>query len=246
MKDQADDRKDQMDDRKDQMGYPFPLQIQRKNIKNLYIRVVPPDGRVQISAPKRMPGHLIREAIEKRLPWIIAHRKKMLQKPPRPIHDYKTGDQVLFFGQTYLIQTIPGSRRDTVKRKGRCLLFPHWEGQTAEEAEKRLYRWYADRLQETAVPLLEKWQREIGVSITHLTIRKMKSRWGSCNVRDRRISLNLHLVKYPVQCLEYVIIHELVHLLEKGHNPVFWGYVEQYDPEWRKARSILNSEGIWG
>lgn len=229
-----------------QAEYPFPIELDRKNIKNLYIRIVPPDGIVRISAPRRMPDRMIREAIEKRLTWIMTHRMKMLERPAQPVHDYKTGDRILYFGRKYPIQNVRGRRSDAVKFNGKQLLIPCWEGQTSEEAQNSLYRWYAGQLQDAAEPLLEKWQAAIGVSINHLTIRKMKTRWGSCNVRDRRISLNLHLVKYPVQCLEYVIVHELVHLLEKGHNAVFWGYVEQFYPDWGNAKSILNSGGIWG
>lgn len=226
--------------------YPFPIELNRKNIKNLYIRIVPPDGVVRISAPRRMSDRLIKDAIEKRLTWIMTHRSSMLQRAAEPVHNYKSGDQVFYFGRKYPVQSVRGRRGDAVTFDGRQLLIPCWEGQTIEEAESILYRWYAGRLQNEAEPLLEKWQAVIGVSVTRCTIRKMKTRWGSCNVRDRRISLNLHLVKYPVQCLEYVIVHELVHLLEKGHNAVFWGYVERFYPDWRKAKSILNSEGIWG
>ncbi len=171
----------------------IPVEVVRKDIKNLYIRVYPPDGRVRLSAPSHFDDEAVRSAVLSRLGWIRKKRKAFEQRGERP------------------------------------------------ERGAVLQERYRERLRGQIPILLEKWEPIVGVEVSEVRIRRMKTLWGSCNSRARRISINLWLAEKPRECLEYILVHELVHLHERGHNERFYALMDAFMPQWRIYREKLET-----
>lgn len=216
------------------------IDINRKNIKNMYLRVSGHDGRVSISAPLRMKNEEIIKFVTNKIQWIEKQKRKFENSNIQYKYDYVDGEIHYLWGKPYVLRIVTGSKCRTdiiddsfiLTIKNDC---------TAEQREKLLTEWYRRQLKDKLPVLFDKWEKIIGVHAESVSIRNMKSRWGSCNTRDKRISINLQLAKRPIMCLEYVVVHELVHLLEASHNHIFKGYMDKYLPEWRGIKRTLRS-----
>ncbi|NLP16172.1 MAG: M48 family metallopeptidase [Clostridiales bacterium] len=216
------------------------IDINRKNIKNMYLRVSGHDGRVSISAPLRMKNEEIIKFVTNKIQWIEKQKRKFENSNIQYKYDYVDGEIHYLWGKPYVLRIVTGSkcRTDIIDDS---LILTIKNDCTAEQREKLLTEWYRRQLKDKLPVLFDKWEKIIGVHAESVSIRNMKSRWGSCNTRDKRISINLQLAKRPIMCLEYVVVHELVHLLEASHNHIFKGYMDKYLPEWRGIKRTLRS-----
>ena len=214
-------------------------QVERKKIKNIYIRVLPPDGKVKVTAPRQVSDRAIEEFVRSRREWIMAARKKLLSQPLHKVYTYENGEKHLLWGKEYSLEVVYTKGKPCASVQGEQILLElPKDGDTAlrQKLIENLYR----RQLKAKVPLLmEKYTKIVGKVPDSWGVKNMKTRWGTCNVTDKRIWLNLQLAKFPQECLEYVIVHELVHLYEKGHNAVFYGYMDRFYPGWREIRKKL-------
>jgi predicted metal-dependent hydrolase len=213
------------------------IQLIRKPIRTLRLAIYP-DGRVRVSAPLRMSDRTVRRWIESKLDWIRRHK---VQVPSAGTLQWVTGEKHSYLGRFYELNVVEQSGRSQVWLTDEGVMeLRVAPGATLEMRRRAIEAWYRLQLQLLIPPLLLIWEHRIGVRSTFWGIRKMRSRWGSCNVRAGRIWLSLELAKQPLRCLEYVLVHELVHLLEPSHNSRFWGLVGQFLPDWKPRRDELN------
>ena len=223
----------------------LPVQIVRKAIKNLHLGVYPPEGRVRVAAPLAVSNDAVRLAVIGKLPWIRRQRAKFETQPRQSRREMVRGESHYFLGKRYRLRVIYGSMSAQVVLLNRSAIDIHVkEGADAGERERVLYRWYRRRLRALAEPLLDKWQARIGVPANGWGIKKMKTKWGACNVDARRIWLNLELIKKPMHCIEYIVVHELAHLIERGHNDRFRDILDTHLPDWAVRQQQLSSEPL--
>ena len=217
------------------------IQVTRKRVKNINIRLKPPAGQIQVSAPHRLSDAELRRVLQQRLPWIKAKQAEIQSRTAPPaLSALVDGATVPFLDETYTISIRPTGGKASVSLQAKDpiqMQIP--AGAEADAAGKLLDEWYRHQLKQQLPPLLTVWQAKMGVSVAGWRIRKMRSRWGCCNVTDRHITLNLELARAPRACLEMVLVHELVHLLERGHNKRFYGFMDQFLPDWRAADEQL-------
>ena len=220
----------------------LPVQIDRKAIKNLHLGVYPPEGRVRVAAPLAVSNHAVRLAVIGKLPWIRRQMAKFEAQSRQSEREMVRGESHYFMGRRYRLRIILGIRSSSVVVLNSSAIELHVrDGADANERERILQKWYRVRLKDLATPLLNKWQSRLGVQASAWGIKKMKTKWGSCNVGTRRVWLNLELIKKPVKCLEYLVVHELAHLLEPQHNDRFITILDEHLPSWRTHRKTLNS-----
>lgn len=215
------------------------VHVERKAIKNLYIRVKA-DGRVVITCPKGTTDREIRYLMEERYRWIVSHRQKVLDTLASQPGSYVSGEAIPLWGKNYPLRVVeqPGASSVTLER-GEIVL----RGPLMDESgrKQQLDAFYRAQLN-TAVPdWMEKAVAATGLRPNEWRIRDMHTRWGSCNIPKRRVWLSLNLAKYPPECLYCVIIHELCHLLERGHNARFYSLMDRFYPDWRRADALLKA-----
>ena len=217
------------------------VQIVRKDIKNLHLGVYPPNGRVRVAAPLAVSDEAVRLAVISRLGWIKRQRARFVAQHRQSAREMVSGESHYFLGRRYRLCVVQSDGPSRVMvRKGATLELCVRSGADAKAREKVLQRWYRERLRDLVPPLLAKWEVILGVNASSWGIKKMKTKWGSCSLGARRIWLNLELAKKPVQCLEYMIVHELTHLIEPHHNDRFVSLMDRYLPQWRHHRKHLN------
>jgi hypothetical protein len=224
-----------------------PLQIEdiqieliHKNIRSLRLTVYAPDGRVRVAAPLHTPAAAIEEFVLARRAWIRKHQAKFAAREQPAALAYQSGETHYYQGQAYKLQVHEAARPRVAIREQQYLdLFVPAES-TQAQREQLLTAWYRLRLKEQLPALLAHWEPIVGVQANAWAIKQMKTRWGTCNIQAKRIWLNLELIKRPLPCLEYVVVHELAHLHERYHNARFWGFMDQFMPEWRHYKAELN------
>ena len=213
----------------------------RKPIKNLNLSVLPPLGRVRVSAPISIKDEVIRTLLVTRLTWIRKQQMKFQSQARQTPRDYVSGESHYYWGKRYRLDVVYEDRPSGVSIKGNeRILLSVLPNTNRNKREDIMLRWYRDELRKVAKELIEKWQDSIGVSLNEWGIKRMKTRWGTCNQKDGRIWINLELVKKPEYCLEFIIVHELTHLLERKHNDRFKGYLDVFLPQWRQRKEELN------
>lgn len=218
------------------------VEIVRKDIQNLHLGVYPPDGRVRAAVPSRMSDEAARLAVISRLPWIRKQRAQFAAQPRQSAREIVSGESHYFLGKRYRLRVVrqEGPAKVFVRGKSRIELHVRDAADLAER-ERALLGWYRRALRETARELLAKWQDILGVQVADCRIKRMKTRWGTCSVDAGRIWLNLELAKKPVPCIEYVLVHELTHLLERTHSERFVALMDRHLPQWRSIRDELNT-----
>lgn len=223
----------------------IPVQIIRKPIKNLHLGVYPPDGQVRVSVPTHLSDDNVRLAVISRLSWIKKQQATFQAQPRQSEREMVTGESHYIFGRRYRMEVIErrGRHEIILKNHSTLQLFVN-PGTSPQNRALVLREWYRSQLKERIPPLLNRWQPIIGETIADWGVKRMKTKWGSCNIQSRRIWLNLELAKKPPECLEYVLVHELVHLLERHHGDRFKAYMDQFLPHWRNCRDILNREPL--
>jgi hypothetical protein len=217
------------------------IELLRKKIKNIHLTVYPPDGRISLSVPKQMDDEAVRNFVVSKLAWINKQKSKLTTQEVQTEREYISGESHYFLGSKYLLNIIETTGKQHVElTSNKCLDLHARSGCSAENREKMLSEWYRQNLKEIIPPLIEKWEKIIGVNVNDFGIKLMKTRWGTCNIRDGRIWLNLELAKKNPRCIEYIVVHEMVHLLEKYHNQNFKNYMNKFLPDWKVIKNELN------
>ena len=217
------------------------VDVVRKDIKNLHLAVYPPEGRVRVSAPLRLDDEAVRLAVITRMAWIHRQRAKFEAQVRQSAREYVSGESHYYWGTRFLLNVIydEGPPRVVLRNKTWMDLTAR-VGSDRERRERVVQEWYRARLKE-AIPLpIAKWEPVVGVEVADWRVKRMKTRWGTCTVDAGRVWLNLELVKKPVRCLEYVIVHEMMHLLERLHGERFVALMDEAMPLWRLHREELN------
>ena len=217
---------------------PLTVHITRKRMKNLYLRVLPPDGKLQVSAPNRVGDLEIERFVLSRLDWIARQREKVTSR--KSVH-YTDGETLPYFGMALTLRLRFVTGRAKVERAGETLtLSIRAEADTA--ARKRaIDGWYRRELLSAAEAMLPACERTVGKRAGELKIRDMKTRWGTCNIKTGAVTINLRLAEKPPECLRYVLTHELCHLHEPGHGERFWKRMDAYYPDWKRIRKLLKT-----
>jgi predicted metal-dependent hydrolase len=211
------------------------IELERKRIKNINLAVYPATGRIRVSVPEHMDEERVRQFLQSKLSWI---EKQLAKVKPETIQSYESGSTHQLEGKSFILNLILDASSNRIQlQEGRIDLYLK-PGRSSEHVAKLLQEWYRSRLKARVQPLMNKWQRILGVQVSAWNIKQMKTKWGSCNTRDKRIWLNLELAKKCDEYLEYVIVHELVHLLERGHNARFYGLLDKYLPDWRQRKAL--------
>lgn len=223
----------------------IPVDVDRKSIKNLHVGVYPPDGRVRVAAPERMEEEAIRLAIVSRLGWIRRQRRCFEDQARQSERRMITGESHYFRGRRYNLDVVERDAAPAVRlRNNRVMELCVRPDASRDKREEVLQRWYRRQLRAEIGPLIERWEPRVGVGVTDWGIRKMKTKWGSCNTDAGRIWLNLELAKKPPICVEYILVHEMVHLLERHHTDRFRQIMDGLMPDWRVRRDELNSSPL--
>jgi predicted metal-dependent hydrolase len=218
------------------------VEVVRKAILHLRITVYPPDGSVRLSAPLWSSDEALRLAVLERLAWIKRHQERIAGQFRQPESRMADGETRWFQGRPYLLVVREAPGREKVILTGQATMeLTARPGSDAEHRRSVLDRWMRKQLSLEITPLVAKWESILGVKAEAVGVRKMKTRWGSCNPRSRRLWFNLELAKKPQDCLEYVVVHELTHLLERRHDAHFKALMDQALPHWRQIRKRLNS-----
>lgn len=220
------------------------VQLIRKRIKYLNLTVYPPDGRVRVSAPLRASERDIRDFVLSRRAWIEHQQTRARQLPAAPVHRYETGEAHPFRGEHHRLEVLPSDgRRARVEHDAdeRVIRLVAPAESSRAEREKLLERWYRDELVRLVPPTLARWESITGVEANAWGVKRMKTKWGTCNTRAKRIWISLELIKKPPICLDYIMVHELTHLHEPGHGPRFKALMDRFMPDWRVHRETLKT-----
>jgi predicted metal-dependent hydrolase len=217
------------------------VEVVRKDIKNLHVGVYPPSGRVRVAAPLRLGDDAVRLAVISRLGWIRRRQAEFEQQDRQSQRQLVTGESHYFQGRRYRLDLVAHDGPPSVYRVNNTIMELRVRpGTDSTKREAVLQKWYRGRLRELLPQLLAKWERKVDVTVAEVRIKRMKTRWGSCNTAAGRIWLNLELAKKPPACLEYILVHEMVHLIERHHTDRFRQCMDRVMPQWRLRREELN------
>ncbi len=211
-----------------------------KDIKNVHLSVYPPMGRVRIAAPSRMSLDTIRVFAISKLSWIKQQQKKLREQERETPRKYLNRESHYLWGKRYLLTVREDNQVPSIALKHSRILLLVRPG-TSEERKQALFgEWYREQLRKAVLPLLTKWQPLMGVTVHRFFVQRMKTKWGSCNPTDGHIRLNTELAKKPSECLEYIVVHEMLHLLKPTHNSRFIALMDRFMPKWQFYREALN------
>lgn len=216
--------------------------VLRRAVKNLHLNVLPPVGRVRITAPERMTDDAISVFMATRISWIKKQQAKFQSQERQTPREYVSGETHYFLGKKYRLEVVSSDDKPNVAVKGKSKLVLTVQSSSELVARERIVQnWYRRELRTLLTQLVEKWGAIIGTKPSRWGIKRMKTRWGTCNHDSGSIWFNLELAKKPVSCIEYVIVHELIHLIEKKHGPKFIALLNRYYPKWQSEKEELNS-----
>ena len=218
----------------------IPIDIQKKNIKNMHLQVKPPDGKVVISAPSSMDDKAIEVYARTNLNWIKKQIEKFQQQHRSDKRQYVSGETMYIWGKQYFLSFVPNPQRNSFDIQGNKVILSMRENSTVKQRENYVREQYRMMLKKEIERILPKWEKSTGLYCDSWQTKYMTTRWGTCNTEKKKIWINLQLAQKPMHCLEYVILHELVHLVERTHNAVFVSYMDKYMKEWRVIRKELN------
>lgn len=222
----------------------IPVELGRKSIKNIYLRVVPPTGTVHMSAPKRATIEELSRFVAKHTAWIEERQAKIAATPPPSARRFLSGERVYLWGVPLELVVKFGRGCNVVLRDGSRLILSLKAQETESSPAARealLNEWYRRELSLAVPPLLACAESIVGKRAAEWHIKNMKTKWGTCNICAHRIWLSLHLAKYPLPCLEYIIIHELTHLWERYHNAHFKSLMDRFCPDWRERKKLVDT-----
>ena len=216
------------------------VDVVQKDIKNIHLSVYPPTGKVRISAPLRMDIDTIRVFAITKLGWIKSQQKKLLEQARETPREYLDRESHYLWGKRYLLKVVEKDAAPEVELKHNKMLFQIRPATTDERKQDILEAWYREKLKEVVPALIAKWEPLMGVKVEKFFVQKMKTKWGSCSPASKSIRLNTDLAKKPPECLEYIVVHEMIHLLEPTHNASFITLMDQFMPKWRFYKDELN------
>ncbi len=216
------------------------IDVIRKDIKNMHLAVYPPTGRVRIAAPLSISDDAIRLFVLSRLGWIKRNQRKFGAQERQSPREYKERESHYYLGRRYLLKSIEENAYPKILLKNRTLELHIRPGTPVEKRHEIMNNWYRKEIKKLIPVYIEKWEAILGVKVNDWQVKQMKTKWGSCNIEDRRIWINLELAKKPVQCLEYIIVHEMAHFRERHHDERFQTLMDTFLPTWRKIKSELN------
>ena len=218
------------------------INVVRKDIKNIHLNILPPHGDVRVTVPLKKDQESIRLFIISKLSWIKKQRNKFFNQERESKKEYISGESHYFKGDRYLLNVIPSLDKPRVLiRNNRFIdLFVN-KNFSKEKRKKIMEEWYRDELKKILPQKINEWSKVTKIQIEDLRVRRMKTKWGTCNKDKKRIWINLELIKKPTPYLDYVIVHELVHFLERKHNDQFVKYMNKFLPSWRTIKTELNS-----
>lgn len=216
------------------------VDVVKKEIKNIHLSVYPPTGKVRISAPMRMDLDTIRVFAISKLAWIKSQQQKLREQERESPREYLDRESHYVWGRRYLLKVIEKDAAPAVELNHSKMLLQIRPATSYVRKQAILEEWYRERLKEAVPSLVAKWEPLMGVKVERFFVQRMKTKWGSCTPESRSIRLNTNLAKKPPECLEYIVVHEMVHLLEPTHNSRFMTLMDQFIPKWRFYRDELN------
>jgi len=228
----------------------FTIDIVRKSIKNMHLSVYPPTGRVRIAAPLNVDDEAVKLFAISKLAWIKKNQRKFEDQERQSPRAFVERESHYFEGRRYLLRVTEHDAppKVIIKTKTHIDLFVRPNTST-EQRQIILNEWYRRHLKSQIPAIIERWETIIGVSVSSWGVKLMKTKWGTCNIEDRRIWINLELAKKPLRCLEYIVVHEMLHLVERHHNERFLTLMEKFLPQWKFRKEELNrlpvSHGEW-
>lgn len=222
----------------------IPIEIQKKNIKNMHLQVKPPEGYVVISAPLSMNDTAIEAYARTNIGWIKKQIEKFQQQPRSTKRQYVSGETMYIWGKQYFLVFTPDSKKNSFEMRGDNAYLSMRENSTVKQRENYVREQYRALLKTEIERLLPKWEKITGIYCDSWKTKYMVTRWGTCNTDQGRLWFNVQLAQKPVVCLEYVILHELIHLKERTHNTKFIEYMDLYMKNWRMVRKELNEKRL--
>jgi len=223
------------------------IHVKRKDIKHMYLSLKPPEGRVRISTPKGIDDETVRSFAVSKLSWIKRHRARFKKQKRQSPQEYVSGEGHYFKGKRYVLNVIyqsPPLPNQVKIRSEKYLDLYVRKGSHREQRKQVLTEWYRAQLKGMIPHLIEKWEKKTEVKINDWGVKLMKTKWGSCNITDKRVWVNLELAKRTPLCLEYILVHELVHFLETHHNHKFAAYMDEFLPDWKSLNEELKKYPI--
>jgi len=212
-----------------------------KDIKNLHLGVYPPNGRVRIAAPLKTSDESIRLFAISKINWIKKQKAKFNDQERQAKREYVSGESHYFFGKRYLLNVIHINPSPRIEIKKKTHIDMYIKSNSAQKRKEKIINdWYRLELERQLPQLIKKWEKIIGVKVRDIFIRKMKTKWGSCKSKSKKIIINLELAKKPISCLEYILVHEMIHFLEKNHSDKFKAYMDSFMPKWKQFKTQLN------
>jgi hypothetical protein len=218
----------------------IPVDVVLKAIKNVHLSVHPPTGRVRIAAPKRMSIDTIRVFAISKLDWIKQQQTKLREQERETPREYVDRESHYVWGKRYLLTVSESDEPPSVELKHSRMVLRMRPGTDERRRQALMEAWYREQIKQAVPLLLARWQPLMGVRVERFFVQRMKTKWGSCNHKARTIRLNTELAKKPAECLEYIVVHELVHLLEPTHNARFVALMDRFMPKWQFHRQVLN------
>ena len=216
------------------------VDVIKKDIKNVHLSVYPPEGRVRISAPLRMSTENIRLFAISKLQWIKLQQAKMVDQDREPLREYLDHESHYLWGKRYLLNVIEVNSPPQIEIRHRKIVLHVRPSSSAERRQELLEEWYRTKLKASVLPVVAKWERAMNVKVNKVFVRRMKTKWGSCSPTSASIRLNTDLAKKPPECLDYIVVHEMAHLIEPTHNERFIALLDRMMPNWRFSRKRLN------
>lgn len=220
------------------------LDVTHKDIKNVHLSVHPPTGQVKISAPNHMNIDTVRVFALSKLSWIKKQQKKFLEQQRETKRDYLTRESHYYLGRRYLLRVVEHNSPPLIEFQHDNLVLYVRPNTTTEKRQAILQEWYRSKLKEIVATIIKQYEKRMDVQVNEFGIKKMKTKWGSCSIEAKRIWLNLELAKKPLEYIEYVVVHEMAHLLERRHNDKFKAHLDNYLPHWRQYRQELNNSQL--
>ena len=218
----------------------FTVDVTLKRMKYMHLRVHPPDGRIQVSAPNRTTLRVIQDFVRSKRDWILRQRKTVAEQAANRSATFENDEIHYVWGKPLRLQIIESPDTCGMEPTSDRLLMHVLPGTNRLRRKTMLDKWHTEQLARALPGLIKKWEPLIGVSVARVSVRPMKTRWGSCSIKSRRIRINTELAKRPPECLEYIIVHEMVHLLEPSHNKRFAALMNGFMPDWKNYRTLLN------
>lgn len=223
----------------------IPIEVVRKPIKHLHLGVYPPAGRVRVAAPNRLTEDSVRLAVVTRLGWIKRQRSRFQSQARQSAREMVAGEAHYFQGRRYRLAVIERPGRGDVRiAKNGIMELAAPSGSSTEVRRGILDQWYRAHLRERVPEIIAAWEPRVGVEVDEWRLKRMKTRWGTCNTKARRIWLNVELAKKPPSCLDFIVVHEMVHLIERNHSDRFHDIMDTAMPQWRRYRDTLNREPL--